>query len=154
MRSDIEKQREQLLIAERYQRSVNSRRQQREGVVITPIAVVDFQIQSVLHQITIQNTSLETVEWLDPFGGTGIYTARLLQLADKASKPIIAAHCIVIEIDREAAQICANNLAQVLYEETGIIGNIRVICTDTFALDPHTDLWNDSLPVVTAHENT
>jgi predicted helicase len=146
-RSDIEKQREQLLIAKQYQQSVANKRQQRDGVVITPIQVVDFQIKSILHLLEKQRVPLESVEWLDPFGGTGVYTARLLQLA-KEKKALIANNCVVIEIDRHAAQICANNLAQVLYEETGIIGQVRVICTDTFALNPSIDLWDESLQTI------
>lgn len=42
MRGDREKQLEQEAIARTYQQSVAARRQQRDGVVVTPCEVVDF----------------------------------------------------------------------------------------------------------------
>lgn len=158
-RTDAEKAKEQEAISLHYQEEANKnkQRQKRDGVVVTPTEVVDFQILSTIAQIKqIYNKEIDDgIEWLDPFGGSGIYTARLLQIADLTPerKYALSQNCIVIEICPIAAQICANNLAKVLFEETGINGFIRVICTDTFALSPDTDLWAESLPVVYPQNN-
>ena len=121
MRGDREKQLEQEAIARTYQQLVEARRQQRDGVVVTPCEVVDFQIRSTLEAVKQQygRAPDDGIEWLDPFGGTGIYTARLLQLAPlpPERKRRLAANCAVVETDREAAQMAANNLAAVYEEE-------------------------------------
>lgn len=150
MRTLQEKAAEQYAVAMRYQDHVNRdpRRQKRDGVVVTPIEVVDFQVRSLFEQLRVQGRAPdEGIEWLDPFGGTGVYMARILQLADLPPhrKAILAEHCVVIEIDPDAAQFAADNLAAVHAEETGWPGYIRVICTDTFALNPHADLWDEQL---------
>lgn len=152
-RSDDEKRKEQVDISLQYQKAAmdDARRQKKDGVVVTPIEVVDFQIRSILHSVAEMGAEPDQVrQWLDPFGGTGIYTARLLQILDLPPdrKWTVAHDCIVIEIDPYAAQVCANNLAAVLYEETGRSGCIRVLCEDTFALDSDTDLWAPHLNVV------
>lgn len=151
-RSDAEKRAEQTRIAAGYQHDADRRRRQRDGVVVTPVEVVDFQIRSLIQTLKTQHgiDPDEGVEWLDPFGGTGIYIARLLQLAplSPGRKAVLASHCVVIEIDPRAAQICANNLAVVYREETGRDGHVRVICTDTFRLPPDADLFDPALPVV------
>lgn len=156
MRSDAEKRKEQEDISLQYQKTVmengkQTKRGKAHGVVVTPVEVVDFQIRSILHGVAEMGVDPDQVkEWLDPFGGTGMYTARLLQIVDLPPdrKWVLAHDCIVIEIDPHAATVCANNLAAVLYEETGRAGNIRVICTDTFKLNPDADLWDPHLPVV------
>lgn len=153
-RTDAEKAKEQEAISQHYQEVANldAKRQQREGVVVTPTEVVDFQIRSTIEQIFEMHGRKphEGIQWLDPFGGSGIYTARLLQIAELSpvEKYQLAQNCVVVEIDPTAAQICADNLASVVLEETGIYGEVRVICTDTFALSPDADLWEESLPVV------
>ncbi|MFC3060042.1 hypothetical protein [Paenirhodobacter populi] len=151
MRTDREKAADQERISREYQTSVDRRRQGRDGVVVTPVEVVDFQIRSAIEAISLKGRAPDQgVEWLDPFGGTGIFTARLIQIVDLPPnrKRLLAENCVVIELDHDAAQVCANNLSAVVLEETGQSGLIRVICTDTFALDPEADLWYPSLPVV------
>lgn len=146
-RTDQQKAAEQTKLAADYQYSVNERRQRRDGVVVTPIEVVDFQIHSVAHLLAAQGREPDDcVEWLDPFGGTGIYTARTLQILDLSPerKRTLAENCIVIEIDPDAAQVCFENLARVYREETGRTGFVRVICADTFTLPPDYDLWKDA----------
>lgn len=153
-RTDNEKAQEQEAISRHYQEEANKNinRQKRDGVVVTPTEVVDFQIRSVIAKMKEVHgrDPDQDLEWLDPFGGSGIYTARLLQIVDlpPERKYALSQNCIVIEIDPVAAQICANNLAKVLLEETGVNSFVRVICTDTLALSPNADLWADSLPVV------
>lgn len=154
MRADSVKAAEQEAISLRYQENANldARRQKRDGVVVTPTQVVDFQIRSLIQQVKQQygREVDDGIEWLDPFGGSGIYTARLLQIVDlpPSRKAILASHCIVLELDPTAAQICANNLAAVYMEEVGCKGEIRVLNIDTFSLSPDADLWDESLPVV------
>lgn len=154
LRAIAEKAAEQTRIALEYQRSVNARnarRQKADGVVVTPVGIVDFQIRSALEQVAAMGREPDdSIEWLDPCGGTGIYTARLLQLVDLPPhrKRAMADNCAVIEIDAFAAQMAANNLGAVYLEETGVRGAVRVICADTFALPPDVDLWGDDLPLV------
>lgn len=155
-RTDAEKALEQQRIAEAYQLGLDRGRQKRDGVVVTPAEVVDFQIRTAIEQVAARGRQPhEGVEWLDPFGGTGIYTARLLQIVDldPAQKAALAANCIVIEIDPAAAQTCADNLAAVYEEEVGHPGSVRVICTDTFELNSDVDLWAPDLPVVRPRRN-
>ena len=151
-RTDIEKALEQEAISLGYQEKANSdaKRQKRDGVVVTPYQAVDFQIRSTIAKMK-EEFGLdpdENIEWADPFGGGGIYTARLLQIADLSPerKAILAKNCIVVELCPIAAQICADNLAAVFREETGMEGFVRVVCADTFSLPPDTDLF--SLPFV------
>lgn len=143
---------EQERIARLYQELANSdaKRQKCDGVVVTPVQVVDFQIRSTIDSLKREHNREpdDGVEWFDPFGGSGIYLARLLQTVDlpPERKWALAQNCVMIEIDRQAAQIAANNLAGVLFEETGRVGCIHVICHDTFTLSPEVDLW--ALPTV------
>lgn len=137
---------DQSSIAAAYQQSVDVRRQRRDGVVVTPIEVVDFSIRSVFdHLNSIGREIDDGVEWLDPFAGTGIYTARLLQIAPLSPerKRALAANCVCIEIDEAAAQMCFENLARVYRDETGRNGFVRVICADTFYLPSDYDVWAD-----------
>ena len=147
MRTDAEKAAEQQRISLEYQTNTNRRRQQHHGVVVTPTEVTDFIIRSLIHQLKTERgrDPDQGIEWLDPFGGTGIFTARLLQIAPLSAdrKRELAENCIVIEIDPDAAQVCFDNLARVHREETGHEGFVRVLCADTFALDPQYDLWAD-----------
>lgn len=143
-----EKALEQTLIALDYQKQVkelNTKRQSRDGVVVTPIEIVDFQIRSNIFMIKNEydREPDENIDWLDPFGGTGIYTARLLQIADLSPcrKMKLAMNCTVIEIDKTAAQIAANNLAKVIKEEIGINGYLRVLCMDSFATTESKDFF-------------
>lgn len=143
-----EKALEQTAIAIAYQKQVqteNTKRQKGHGVVVTPIEVVDFQIRSSLLMIKngYDREPDQGIEWLDPFGGTGIYTARLLQIVDISPyrKMKMALNCTVIEIDSVAAQIAANNLAKVIKEEIGIDGYIRVLCMDSFATTESEDFF-------------
>ena len=139
------------------QANLDAKRQKRDGVVVTPTEVVDFQIRSVIEQVeSMGRLPHEGVEWLDPFGGSGIYTARLLQIVDLTpdQKYELSQNCVVIEISPAAAQIAADNLALVVFEETGRRGTVRVICADTFSINPSQDLWCDSLHLVTPKEQT
>ncbi|HCK31829.1 hypothetical protein [Acinetobacter ursingii] len=153
MRTDIEKAREQEAISLQYQEKANldAKRQKRDGVVVTPTQVVDFQIRSTINQVweLYRRKPHEGIEWLDPFGGSGIYTARLLQIADltQSQKYELSQNCVVAEINPIAAQICSNNLARVVQEETGVDGYVHVVCVDTFSIPPDVNLFK--FPCVT-----
>ena len=137
----------QTALAAAYQQAVDARRGDRDGVVVTPVEVVDWQIRAVIEQLADQDASLTTpeVRILDPFGGTGIYLARLLQIAAEAlTRPELidlAGRCRMVEIDPEAVEIARVNLAAVMREETGQDA-IRpvVICADTFDLGD--EVWS------------
>ena len=137
------------------QANLDAKRQKRDGVVVTPTEVVDFQVRSAIEQVkNMGRLPHEGVEWLDPFGGSGIYTARLLQIVDLTphQKYELSQNCVVIEIDPVAAQIAADNLAAVVLQETGCRADVRVICADTFSIDPSADLWCDSLNVIRSRQ--
>lgn len=154
VRSDREKAKEQEFIATHYQLNANQtlNRKKRDGVVVTPVEVVDFQIRSVIEQ-TKNQFGLDPDEgilWIDPFGGSGIYTARLLQIVDlpPERKFKLAEMCLVVEIDSYAAQVAANNLANVVLEETGIESYVRVLNSDTFVIESQDQLFDGSIPEV------
>lgn len=74
-------QREQTHLARLYQNTADKLRAQRDGVVVTPVEVVDFQIRAIKTALHTMGKTLADpeVRVIDPFGGTGIYAARLLQ---------------------------------------------------------------------------
>ena len=154
VRTDKEKAKEQEYIATHYQQKVDQtvNRKKRDGVVVTPVEVVDFQIRSVIEE-TKKQYCLDPdqgILWIDPFGGSGIYTARLLQIVDLSPerKLKLAEMCIVIEIDPYAAQVAANNLANVVLEETGVESYVRVLNSDTFVIESNEQLFDGSIPEV------
>ncbi len=161
MRTNAEKAKEQEFISLHYQEKANldAKRQKRDGVVVTPTEVVDFQIRSTIDHIwqLYSRRPHEGIEWLDPFGGSGIYTARLLQIVDlnHSQKYELSQNCVVLEINPVAAQICANNLAKVVLEETGIVGHVHVVCADTFSVASDANLFELPclMPKVEIYEN-
>lgn len=140
MRNDEEKRAEQTQIAQKYQKATEKRRGERDGVVVTPVEIVDFQVRAVFDQLHTQNVSLAhpDVHVTDPFAGTGIYLARLMQLCTLAPDDLDDLYhhrMLAIELDQDAALIAAFNLANVFFEETGRPArDTPVICTDTFQL--------------------
>ena len=135
---------EQTRIAADYQRAVEARRGRRDGVVVTPVEIVDFQVRAVIDSLAARGVTLADprVKILDPFGGPGIYLARLLQLASltPAGKLDLATRCRMVEIDPDACEVARANLTAVMLAETGQ-SRIRpiVICGDTFTLSD--DVW-------------
>ena len=115
------KAKHQTQLAQNYQRATNARRGQRDGVVVTPVEIVDYQIRAVKHALAQQNATLADprVQILDPFGGTGIYLARLM-----------------IELDPEACRIADQNLRTIFREETGRPARKSIVHNaDTFIID-------------------
>lgn len=137
MTTYAERSRVQMEIALRYQARVERRRGQRDGVVVTPVEVVDYQVRSVIEQLQAHDGWWRRAQVLDPFGGTGIYLARMLQLAPltPSQKTTLAGRCRMVEIDPEACAIASANLREVTLEETGQAVVVpRVICADSFTL--------------------
>lgn len=133
----------QEVIAAAYQASVHTRRQSKDGVVVTPVQVVDFQVRAAISEIERQAPLTDPrVRILDPFGGTGIYLARFLQLADldPTEKVDLARRMRMVEICPTACQYARANLSGVMWQETAqTVIRPQVICADTFTLED--DVW-------------
>lgn len=131
---------EQYQIAYNYQLSTLADRQQRDGVVVTPVEVVDFQIHAVIDQLAEKGRTLADplVRVTDPFGGTGIYLARMMQLADLTSDELDDLYhnrMAMIEIDQTACEIADKNLRTVYRQETGREARHSIVHhRDTFAM--------------------
>lgn len=134
----------QVQIALDYQNGTDRGRQAHDGVVVTPVEIVDFQIRSALHQL--QEKHGPDMGWdhpdiriTDPFGGTGIYLARLLQTCGLSTTQLddLYHHRMqLIEIDPVAAEIADKNLRAVFEELTGYHARASIVrCEDTFTID-------------------
>lgn len=132
-------------LAEDYQQGTDTMRGQRDGVVVTPVEVVDFQVRAVIRQLEAQGYSLADpeVRITDPFGGTGIYLARLMQLSGLTPDQLDDLYhhrMIMVEIDPEACAIADNNLRTVYQQETGRTARHSIVHNlDTFTLGD--ELW-------------
>lgn len=79
--SDEERQQFIRRIYETFYKKYDPRRAERDGIVYTPIEVVDFILNSVQHVLRTEfgtDFSDRSVKVLDPFTGTGTFLARLL----------------------------------------------------------------------------
>ena len=123
---------EQMRIAVAYQQAVEeieARRGQRDGVVVTPVEVVDYIVRSTISA----SGGVVPTEILDPFGGTGIFLARYIQLLHPALLLRSIRVMQMQEISPLAAWIAKRNLEAVTWNATA--QNIivpQVICGDTF----------------------
>ena len=135
------KAKHQTQLAQNYQRATNARRGQRDGVVVTPVEIVDYQIRAVKHALAQQNATLADprVQILDPFGGTGIYLARLMQLSELTPDQLDDLYhhrMLMIELDPEACRIADQNLRTIFREETGRPARKSIVHNaDTFIID-------------------
>lgn len=140
---------EQTRIAQRYQADTDKQRGDRDGVVVTPVEIVDFQVRAVMDSLAQQGLSLTNpqVRLIDPFGGTGIYAARLMQLCGLEPGEIDDLYherMWVNEIDQEAANIADGNLRTVFQQVTGRPARKSVVtCLDTFTLKEGYWPWED-----------
>lgn len=132
---------EQYQIAYGYQLSTLADRQQRDGVIVTPVEIVDFinrAMTDTLHALHGVDLTDPQVRVIDPFGGTGIFTARLLQTCGLSPHQIDELYhhrLLVIEIDPAAAQTAQSNLCDVFRRLVGHTPRKRVVhCADTFTL--------------------
>lgn len=132
-------------IANDYQQGTDTKRGHRDGVVVTPVEIVDFQVRAVIHQLEAQGYSLADpeVRITDPFGGTGIYLARLMQLSDLSPDQLDDLYhhrMLMVEIDPEACAIADKNLRTVYQQETGREARHSIVHNlDTFTLGD--ELW-------------
>lgn len=135
-------------LALHYQQITNKKRGQRDGVVVTPVEIVDYQIRGVKHCLEQQNATLADprVRILDPFGGTGIYLARLMQLSELTPDQLDDLYhnrMLMIELDPEACRIADQNLRTVFQEETGRPARKSIVHNaDTFTIDNPWELLN------------
>ena len=142
---------EQTRIAQKYQADTEKRRGERDGVVVTPVEIVDFQIRAVMDTLAQQGLSLAspTVRVTDPFGGTGIYAARLMQLCGLSPYELDGLYherLWVNEISQYAASIADGNLRNVFQQVTGRPARKSVVtCLDTFTLGKDYWPWRDDI---------
>lgn len=133
-------QKEQTHLARLYQNTADKVRAQRDGVVVTPVEVVDYQIRAIKTALHNMGKTLADpeVRIIDPFGGTGIYTARLLQTSELTPQQITELYhrrLLVLELDETAALMAEVNLRTVHRQLTGVNPMKRVVhCVDTFTL--------------------
>lgn len=133
-------QQEQARLARLYQETADKMRGRRDGVVVTPVEIVDYQIRAIKNQLATMGKTLADpdVRIIDPFGGTGIYTARLLQtsgLTPLQTTELYHFRLLVLELDETAALMAEVNLRTVHRQLTGVNPVKRVVHrVDTFTL--------------------
>lgn len=137
-------------IARDYQQGTGTARGQRDGVVVTPVEIVDCQVRAVIHQIASRGCTLADpeVRIVDPFGGTGIYLARMMQLSGLSPDQLDDLYhrrMVMVEIDPEACAIADKNLRDVYQQETGRTARHSIVHNfDTFTLGD--DVWELAHP--------
>ena len=132
-------QQEQWQIALDYQAGTDRGRQKRDGVVVTPVEVVDYIIRSAIDSLADRGATLTDprVKITDPFGGTGVFLARLFQLSGLTGPALddLVGRCEMIDIDPDACKIARENLGQVIRDLGGSAVPL-IMTADTFMLDP------------------
>lgn len=122
----------QMLLALAYQQTVEqleARRGQRDGVVVTPVEVVDYIVRSAI----VKCLDRVPNKILDPFGGTGIFLARYIQLLPPALRLPAIRVMRMQEISPLAAWIAKRNLEAITWNATQqVIVVPQVVCVDTF----------------------
>lgn len=131
---------EQARLAREYQESTEKSRGDREGVVVTPLEVVEFinaSAENILHSRYDRELSGPGIEIIDPFAGTGIFFARMLQNAPRMQVQGMVNNMYGLEIDPVAAKIADENVKNVA-RQCGATPPARpvVICADTFSIPP------------------
>lgn len=133
---------EQARLAEQYEAGVEKQRGQRDGVVVTPVPIVDFIIRAtrdIVREkwgVELDDDAVALLE--DPFAGTGIFGARMLQTCPPEQVTALAAKLRCFEIDQDAADTAEHNLRRIIYARGGLppLGRRIVECRDTFTVDP------------------
>lgn len=120
---------------------------ERLGIVYTPIAVVDFilnSVQAALRKHFKANIGDKGVQILDPFSGTGTFLVRLIQsglvskddLAYKFNNELHANEIVLL-----AYYIATINLETAYHSQTGIYQTFNsMILVDTFQMTEENDL--------------
>ncbi len=128
-------------IYETFYKKYDPKRAKRDGIVYTPIEVVDFILNSVQHVLKTEfktDFSNRSVKILDPFTGTGTFLARLLNsgmLGDKLTEKyrddmfaneVLLLAFYIATVNMESTHAIANHYAP--FEGMNY--------TDTFMMDP------------------
>lgn len=135
--ADTEGYHERFYRQEQAIRDRDSKETQKNGVVYTPVAVVDFineSVNAILQMefgVTMDNPF---VEILDPFAGTGIFLSRAIE------NGLINPECQKvqqIELMPDTAEIARTNV-EIAIEKAGKHGHVETINADTFTMNPDT----------------
>ncbi len=126
----------------------DEKRQARDGIIYTPIEIVDFMIQStddLLQEYFGKRITNEGVHVLDPFTGTGAYMTRLLESEDLIKKQDIVrkyeSELHAIELQLLAYYIADVNIETAYYYRTNQKKQFdSIIWTDTFGITEKGDL--------------
>lgn len=126
-------------IAREYQEATARERGQRDGVVVTPVEVVDFMNQAVRDLLSTHfgtTVSDRRVKVLDPFAGTGIFPARLIQTTRPEDVPGLVDGLEAWELDPDAAEVAQDNLNHVAGTAGVEPPRVRVVDTFTVGEEP------------------
>lgn len=140
---------EQERIAREYQESTARDRGQRDGVVVTPVEVVDFMNRAVREllaahfQVTVGDSRVSV---LDPFTGTGIFPARMIQTTPPEDVRELVQGLEAWELHPGAARVAQTNLDNVTQDAGVPAPNVRVV--DTFTVGEKPDTPTDDQIIV------
>ena len=112
----------------------NKRRKEMHGQVYTPIEIVDFinnSIKDLLKSEFGKEPDDEDIVYEDPFCGTGIFQARLMENHNVNPENLFAT-----DIEWYHFYLTKANLETKHYNQTGIYKEMAVRNYDTFAIDP------------------
>ena len=118
-------------------------KQRRHGQVYTPIEIVDFinnSIKDLAKSEFGKELSDEDVMIEDPFCGTGIFQARLLE-----NHKVNPENLFATDIEWYHFYITKANLETKNYNKTGIYKEINVRCADTLKDNPKTGVKQNAL---------
>ena len=124
--SDAEKQTRIMAETERHVHATDAKEAKQLGVVYTPVEIVDF-INASINDVLMEEFGVgigdESVQVLDPFTGTGVFPARLIQsdlISDEDITRNVRKEIKAFEIMPDVADIAAKNISNAHKERTGI----------------------------------
>ena len=143
--SDEERQQFIRQIYETFYKKYDPKRVDRDGIVYTPIEIVDFILNSVQHVLQTEfdtDFSDRSVKVLDPFTGTGTFLARLLasgMLGNNVTVKyredmfanellLLAFYIATVNMESTYANVASNNKEYIPFEGMNY--------TDTFMMNP------------------
>ncbi len=132
-------------LKDKYQKIITEKdrkAQKRLGAVFTPTEVVDFMLESVneiLKKEFGRDLSCEDVKIIDPFSGTGVFTARLIDkenlISDEALESKYDNDIEVNEIMELTHDVGVENIEESYYQRTGKRRKFKgSSCVDTFTI--------------------
>lgn len=128
--------REQVRLAREYEAVTADRRRKADGVVTTPVEIVDFMVRAVHDVAARHGIDLSDAQWMDPFAGTGIFFARLFESCAAEELQSLVDRVTAIEIDSGAADVAEHNLRRIIYRRGAVppLDRRLVVVGDTFAM--------------------